>query len=187
MPSTEDISSTRGFIYLYIYIYTIHFTLHAASHCACHSCLALAASNAGAEDQALLARQLSSALLCFACLLSRAGVSARVTASICLQPSNIHPAHAPNTHPRRHRHHPALPINQPTPIHPSAFAASLRQHHLRLCVPSPCIPIHSSQITPAAPRGGAATVTTAHPPTCCCLPPSISRRSRSAQGALTTA
>lgn len=97
MPSTENIGSTRGFIYLYT-----PSTLHAASHCACHSCLALAASNAGAEDQALLARQLCAALLCFACLLSRAGVSAG------------HSQHLPPT-----IQHPSCPRAQYPPTSPS--------------------------------------------------------------------
>lgn len=126
----------------------------------------------------------SSALLCFACLLSRAGVSAGHSQH--LPPTIQHPscprAEHPPTSPSPSPCPP--PINPPS-LHPSAIAASLRQYQ-RLCVPSPCIP-NPSQITPAAPRGGAASVTTAHPPSCCCPPPSISRRSRSPQGALTTA
>lgn len=165
--------------WIYIFIYTIHFTCS----------LPLRVSLVSASQQRRRRRPSaarSPALRCFAlpaCSLAR--VSARVTASICLQPSNIHPAHAPNTHPLRHRHHPALP--HPPPIPPSI-------RHRRIATPTPpatlrAKPVHTnpSQITPAAPRGGAASVTTAHPPTCGCLPPSISRRSRSAQGALTTA
>lgn len=125
MPSTGSIIRTREFIYFHPPP-----TLYAARHCACHSCLALAGSNAAAEDQALLARQLC---LAFACLLALSrGLSARVKASISLQPSihPFHPAHPPNPHL-------AIAFNLPFPInsHPSAIAASLRQHR-RLCAPS---------------------------------------------------
>ena len=101
--------------WIYIFIYTIHFT------CSLPLRVSLV-SGFGCQQRRRRrpSAARSPALLCFAlpaCSLAR--VSARVTASICLQPSNIHPAHAPNTHPLRHRHRPALPPSTPHPsIHP---------------------------------------------------------------------
>ena len=143
MPSTGSIIRTREFIYFHPPP-----TLYAARHCACHSCLALAGSNAAAEDQALLARQLC---LAFACLLALSrGLSARVKASISLQPS-IHPSIPscpPAQSPPRHRLQPALPHQLP----------SIR--HRRIATPTPatlrakpCIPI---RLKPRLPLQGVA-------------------------------
>jgi len=133
----------------------------------------------GKEDQALLAP--APALPLLACLLER--VSARVKASN----SSNHPS-SPRASPI-HRHQPCT-IHHPSHPHPSILLpVPPSPHRYADTCDSACQAVHTNptQSTPAAPRGGAASVTTAHPPRCCCLSPSISRRLRSAQGALTTA
>ena len=161
MPPPKSAGSTRGSIYLHTPL-----PLYAARHGARRSCLALAASNAGAEDQALRC----SALLCLLCLLALSRRSQHLPPT---RPT-VHPAHAPDTHfatatATATAACPPSPVDPPT--RPSAIAASLRQH-LRLCVPSPCI--QSSPNHACRAEGGRCICH--HRARRCCRTPSVSRR-----------
>jgi hypothetical protein len=157
-----------------IYIHTSR-PLYAASHCACHSCRP-PASNARRRRPSAAG---SPALPLLAC--SR-GCQPGSRQSQHLPPT----IHLPSILPTRlipTSPSPSLCHSPSTPIHPPS------PHRYADTCDFACQAVHTnpSQSTSAAPRGGAAPVTTAHPPRCCRLPPSISRRLRSAQGALTTA
>ena len=171
MLSMEGTRNTREYIYFYTPLY-----MQPATARVTRVWLWLAATPPLKTKRCSLARQLCLCLLA----LSR-GLSARVKASISLQPSihSILPTRLIPTSPS-----PSTCPSPSTPIHPPS------PHRYANTGDFACQAVHTnpSQTTPAAPRGGAASVITAHPPRCCCcLPPSISRRSRSAQGALTTA
>jgi hypothetical protein len=131
--------------WIYIFIYTIHFTCSLPLRVSLVSGFGCQQRRRRRPSAARSPALRCAALLCLLAL-SRGCQRGSQPASASNHPTSILPTRPIPTHF-------AIAITLPSPIHPpslhpSAIAASLRQHHLRLCVPSPCIPIHPKSRLP---------------------------------------